>query len=103
MVASEVSPSTLSRRRFLRRLAATAGVGLGLAILPTAQALAVQCCRDSSCPTCSGSNVRYRCTGCGTSCCKCLPEQGPCFTPGGCLCLSDDPSAQPAPPASPTS
>lgn len=73
------------RRAFLRRLGQTllAGVGLVLATARPAQAL-VNCCRDSSCPSCPGSNVRYRCSACPPPNCVCLPPGGTCVQIGTC-------------------
>lgn len=71
-------PST--RTGFLRRLGTFAAVGLGVALMPaTARAQSGQCCKDPSCPGCSGTDVAYQCDGCGQNCCKCLPEHGQCF------------------------
>ncbi len=70
-------PST--RSGFLRRLGTFAAVGLGVALMPaTARAQSGRCCKDTTC-TCGGTDVGYRCNGCGQDCCKCLPELGQCF------------------------
>ena len=79
----------IGRRRFLRQLVTTVGVGVGIVALQATQAMAVNnCCRDSSCPSCPGSNVRYRCTdNClGSTCCVCHAPVGNCYNGGPCPC-----------------
>lgn len=77
------------RRQFLRRIGETLALGLGIALIPgtlTAQeALAITCCRDSTCPSCPAPKVRYRChDSAGHQCgCICANPQGQCFTGGG--------------------
>jgi hypothetical protein len=69
-----------TRTSLLRRLGTFAAVGLGVALMPaTARAQSGRCCKDTSCPGCSGGDVAYQCDGCGQNCCKCLPDLGQCF------------------------
>jgi hypothetical protein len=85
-MATEVS---VSRRTFMRQLATTVGAGLGIVALQATKAMAVNnCCRDSTCPTCPGAKVRYRCTdSCvGGTCCICHTNVGNCFNGGPCPC-----------------
>lgn len=76
----------IGRRRFLRQVIGTIGVGAGIALLPEVAAHAaptnVQCCRDSTCPTCSGTAVRYRCYNYCTKqgFCACYANEPRCFT-----------------------
>ena len=79
----------LARRRFLRQLTTTVGVGLGIVALQATQAKAVNnCCRDPDCPFCPGDKVRYRCTdNCiGGTCCICHLPARACFNGGPCPC-----------------
>ncbi|MBO0846565.1 MAG: hypothetical protein J2P22_14235 [Nocardioides sp.] len=61
---------------------ATVGAGLGVILLPeAAHAANIHCCKDSTCPTCSGPPVRYRCTSsCFGNFCTCHADVGQCFT-----------------------
>lgn len=79
--------TAVSRRRFLRQLMTTVGLGLGLVVVSAQPAFASQCCRDSSCPNCPGTPVKYKCTdNCGGGvCCICHANVGQCFTTG-CIC-----------------
>ncbi len=76
-----------SRRSFLKQLGTALAVGVGLAVVPVSQAVAAgtHCCRDSTCPTCPGSAVKYRCsTSCpgGPTGCHCYQPNGTCFDTG---------------------
>lgn len=84
-MSSTQKPRGLARRSFLRQTGLTmlAGAGLVAAGAVTTPAAAAQrtCCRDSTCPSCPGTSVRYRCQGCGAgSFCTCSQPQGSCYT-----------------------
>ena len=74
-----------TRAGFVKRLGKLAAIGLGVALVPATNALAmnIQCCRsvscDAACHNCCGLNFGYRCPSnpCA-SCCTCYPSyQGP--------------------------
>ncbi len=88
---NELPTARPTRRQFLRqsarRLAITLAAGAGLALLQAGQAQAAcsTCCRDSTCPTCSGTAVRFRCTP--GNCCICHDPVGTnCFSTQQCQC-----------------
>lgn len=71
------------RRKFLKQVGMSLAAGAGLSLVPfqSASAACCTCCRNSNCPFCPGSNVRYRCDCAGTAvCCICVPAQGNCFS-----------------------
>jgi hypothetical protein len=71
-----------TRGKFLRRFATFAGVGLGVALVPSvARAQSGQCCPADCELTCGPGEREYSCGGCGSSCCMCLPNTFPnqCF------------------------
>jgi hypothetical protein len=83
----------VERRTFLRKtsrlLVKALGAGLGLLVLQSTDALAInccQCCKDSSCTHCGGTPVRYRCSCPGVNCCMCHADVGMCFTTTACIC-----------------
>jgi hypothetical protein len=71
-----------TRGKFLRRLATFAGVGLGVALVPSvARAQSGRCCPQDCTESCGPGEREYACDGCGSNCCKCLPDSFPnqCF------------------------
>jgi hypothetical protein len=78
-----------NRRAFLRRAGQGLLAGLGLTVLSASAAhAAVQCCRDSNCPSCgggSGSGLhRYRCSSCPSPQCTCIASSNNCVTISTC-------------------
>ena len=70
-----------SRRSFLRTLGVFLGAGIGVALVPgNALAQSGRCCvsRNPPCTSCPAGELPYDCSGCGSSCCKCLPDIGEC-------------------------
>ena len=86
---------TETRGAFLRKIAKTVAIGLGVALVPATQAWAVnaQCCRDDTCGPCRTGEFAYRCTECSgyspSSCCQCQPFNTPGCQQYGCgVCSS---------------
>lgn len=69
-----------SRRKFLGTLGKTVGAAFGLTVLTAGPAFAANtiCCKNSTCPVCPGSDIRFKCAnGCnGTNWCTCHPPVG---------------------------
>ncbi len=50
---TELGAAGTNRRSFLRQVGKSLAIGLGVALIPTSQALAATtCCRDNSCSGC---------------------------------------------------
>jgi hypothetical protein len=81
-----------SRSGFLRQMAKTLAVGLGVALVPASRAMAAggSCCRNSECGSCSpGVGPAYKCfDNCrsGGCCVGCLTGHDTCFNFTGCFC-----------------
>jgi hypothetical protein len=87
MDADGALEDTGTRRRFLRQAGMTLAAAIGFALLPRrAEAACCSCCKSSSCPTCSGTPVRYKCACGGVSCCICHDDVGNCFGSQICYC-----------------
>lgn len=71
------------RRGFMRRVAGVLAAGVGVTLFGAAPALAAPttCCKDSTCPSCPGADVRYKCTtiDTGRHCCVCHADVGQCY------------------------
>jgi hypothetical protein len=71
------------RRAFMRRVGGILAAGLGLTLVGSRSALAAptSCCKDSTCPSCPGAAVRYKCmtSDSGHTCCMCHTDVGQCY------------------------
>lgn len=89
-----IEQDTQDRRKFLRQLGKTLGIGLGIALLPasragaTAQNIVMCCPNDGRCgPTnCQGSGVFYCLANGGCPACCICDSRFSCFTTQFCPC-----------------
>jgi hypothetical protein len=77
-----------TRAGFVKRLAKTVAVGLGIALVPATNAWAptFQCCPDSTHCSCPNGGNPFRCNGGCGGCCACLTETQCFFRSGTCPC-----------------
>lgn len=74
-----------NRRHFMRQLGQAVLAGVGLAAIGAGPAhAAVTCCYDGSCPTCSGTPRRFRCSGCPGNPCICFTSSNRCVSVATC-------------------
>lgn len=82
-----------TRGAFLRKLAGTVAIGLGVAMVPAtnAWALNARCCRNDACQiSCQPNEFKWQCTECTgyspSTCCVCSTVDGPCQDYGCGVC-----------------
>lgn len=85
----EHGESKFGRGRFLRQVATTAAIGMGITLVGArgAHAQSGYCCPDTSCGPCTNS-IPFRCfdsCGAGSDCCYCLTSHADCFN-SACPC-----------------
>jgi hypothetical protein len=90
----DIEHGTQNRRKFIRQLGKTLGIGLGVALLPASRALAhaqnvVTCCpNDGRCAprNCQPNGLFYCLANAGCPACCICDSRFSCFTTSFCPC-----------------